>query len=85
MIFEKADDYLTDPEGEAGARIACGTLGAGEVSGRGVKHGLFPLRVRWHGSDRVERHRHGPAAATGELPPSHEHDRTAMLVSVFAP
>jgi Cu-Zn family superoxide dismutase len=28
VIFEKADDYLTDPEGEAGARIACGTLGA---------------------------------------------------------
>jgi len=28
VIFEKADDHLTDPEGEAGARIACGTLGA---------------------------------------------------------
>jgi Cu-Zn family superoxide dismutase len=27
VIFEKADDHLTDPEGEAGARIACGTVG----------------------------------------------------------
>jgi Cu-Zn family superoxide dismutase len=27
VIFEKADDYLTDPEGEAGTRIACGKLG----------------------------------------------------------
>lgn len=26
VIFEKADDYMTDPEGEAGARIACGVI-----------------------------------------------------------
>jgi Cu-Zn family superoxide dismutase len=28
VLFEKADDYLTDPEGAAGARIACGVLKA---------------------------------------------------------
>jgi superoxide dismutase, Cu-Zn family len=27
MIHEKADDYRTDPSGDAGARIACGTFG----------------------------------------------------------
>jgi Cu-Zn family superoxide dismutase len=27
MIHEKADDYRTDPTGNAGARIACGTFG----------------------------------------------------------
>lgn len=26
VIFEKADDHLSDPEGEAGARIACGVI-----------------------------------------------------------
>ncbi len=26
VIFEKADDYLSDPEGEAGVRIACGVI-----------------------------------------------------------
>lgn len=26
VLFEKPDDYLTDPEGEAGARIACGVI-----------------------------------------------------------
>lgn len=26
VVFEKADDYMTDPEGEAGARIACGVI-----------------------------------------------------------
>lgn len=26
VIFEKADDYQTDPEGNAGARIACGIV-----------------------------------------------------------
>lgn len=26
VIYEKADDYLSDPEGEAGARIACGVI-----------------------------------------------------------
>lgn len=26
VIFEKADDYVSEPEGNAGARIACGTL-----------------------------------------------------------
>jgi Cu-Zn family superoxide dismutase len=26
VIFEKADDYLTEPEGNAGARIACGAI-----------------------------------------------------------
>ena len=26
VLFEKADDYLSDPEGGAGARIACGVL-----------------------------------------------------------
>lgn len=28
VLFEKADDYQTDPEGEAGARIGCGVLKA---------------------------------------------------------
>ncbi len=28
VVFEKADDYLTEPEGDAGARIACGVLEA---------------------------------------------------------
>lgn len=28
VIFEKADDYETDPEGGAGSRIACGVLKA---------------------------------------------------------
>lgn len=28
VIFEKADDYQTDPEGGAGSRIACGVLKA---------------------------------------------------------
>lgn len=27
VIFEKADDHLTEPEGNAGARIACGIVG----------------------------------------------------------
>ena len=26
VVFEKADDHLSDPEGDAGARIACGVL-----------------------------------------------------------
>jgi Cu-Zn family superoxide dismutase len=26
VIFEKADDHQTDPEGNAGARIACGAI-----------------------------------------------------------
>jgi Cu-Zn family superoxide dismutase len=26
ILFEKADDYLSDPEGNAGARIACGVI-----------------------------------------------------------
>ena len=26
VLFEKADDYQTDPEGEAGSRIGCGVL-----------------------------------------------------------
>lgn len=26
VVFEKADDYVSEPEGEAGARIACGVL-----------------------------------------------------------
>ena len=26
LIYEKADDYKTDPEGAAGARIACGVI-----------------------------------------------------------
>lgn len=26
VVFEKPDDYLSDPEGEAGTRIACGVL-----------------------------------------------------------
>lgn len=26
VIFEKADDYLSDPEGNAGARVACGII-----------------------------------------------------------
>lgn len=26
VIFEKADDYASDPEGNAGARIACGVI-----------------------------------------------------------
>lgn len=26
VIFEKADDYLSDPEGNAGARVACGVI-----------------------------------------------------------
>jgi Cu-Zn family superoxide dismutase len=30
VIFEKADDYETDPEGNAGARIACGPLVLGK-------------------------------------------------------
>lgn len=28
VIFEKADDHLTDPEGNAGARVACGVVAA---------------------------------------------------------
>ncbi len=26
VVFEKADDYVTEPEGNAGTRIACGSL-----------------------------------------------------------
>ncbi|MBN9247013.1 MAG: superoxide dismutase family protein [Hyphomicrobium sp.] len=26
VLFEKADDYQTDPEGDAGSRVACGVL-----------------------------------------------------------
>lgn len=26
VVFEKSDDYLTDPEGDAGDRIACGVI-----------------------------------------------------------
>jgi len=26
VVYEKADDYLTDPEGNAGSRIACGAI-----------------------------------------------------------
>jgi len=26
IVFEKADDYVTDPEGNAGKRIACGAI-----------------------------------------------------------
>lgn len=28
ILFEKPDDYATDPDGQAGARIACGTITA---------------------------------------------------------
>ena len=30
VIFEKGDDYVSDPEGNAGARIACGRVTAGK-------------------------------------------------------
>jgi superoxide dismutase, Cu-Zn family len=30
VIFEKSDDYTTDPVGNAGARIACGVIVAGK-------------------------------------------------------
>ena len=26
VVFEKADDYVSDPEGNAGARVACGAI-----------------------------------------------------------
>jgi Cu/Zn superoxide dismutase len=28
VLFEKADDYLSEPEGAAGTRVACGVLKA---------------------------------------------------------
>jgi Cu-Zn family superoxide dismutase len=30
VVFEKADDYVSEPEGGAGARIACGTIVSGK-------------------------------------------------------
>ena len=69
VIFEKADDYLTDPGG-SGRADRLRHARRREVNGRRNKHGVACTYVR--------RGFATPRPRTGELPPSLKHDRTAI-------
>ncbi len=81
VIFEKADDHLTDPGGEAGARHGLRHSWPGEVSGC-VKQTLsLRMPLAW----QTAFERKGASCASPEadwqLPPSHERCWAAMLCS----